>query len=50
MYSGGFADVWEGEYLGCKVAVKVLRVHSMSNFGKITSVGCLCRSLTMRVD
>jgi hypothetical protein len=28
--SGGFADVWMGEYEGRKVAVKVLRVYSTS--------------------
>jgi hypothetical protein len=50
LYSGGFADVWMGEHQGCKVAVKVLRVHSMSNFDQITSVGCLHDSLTIPVD
>ena len=33
-----------GEYQGRKVAVKVLRVHSMSNFDKVTSVGCFYHS------
>ena len=36
--SGGYADVWVGEYQGRKVAVKVLRVYSTSDFNKITSV------------
>ena len=39
LYRGGFADVWKGEYRGCNVAVKVLRVYSTSDVGKITSVG-----------
>ena len=37
-YRGGFADVWKGEYRGCDVAVKVLRVYSTSDLAKITSV------------
>ena len=41
LYSGGFADVWMGDHQGRKVAVKVLRVYSTSDFEKITSVGCL---------
>jgi len=39
LYSGGYADIWLGEYQGRKVAVKVLRVYSTSDFNKITSVG-----------
>ena len=39
LYTGGFADVWMGEYQGTKVAVKVLRVSESSDFDKITSVG-----------
>lgn len=39
LYSGGYSDVWMGEYQGCKVAVKVLRVYTTSNLNKITSVG-----------
>lgn len=38
LYRGGFADVWKGEHQGRKVAVKVLRVYSTSDFFKITSV------------
>jgi len=38
LYSGGYADVWMGEHRGCKVAVKVLRVYSTSDFNKIISV------------
>ena len=37
-YRGGFADVWKGEYQGCDVAVKVLRVYSTSDLTKIKSV------------
>jgi len=39
LYRGGYADVWMGEYRGCKVAVKVLRMYSTSDLDKITSVG-----------
>jgi hypothetical protein len=39
LYHGGYADVWKGEHEGLKVAVKVLRVYSTSDFEKITSVG-----------
>jgi len=39
LYRGGFADVWKGEHQGRQVAVKVLRIYSMSDFGKIASVG-----------
>ena len=38
LYSGGYADVWMGEHQGHKVAVKVLKVYSTSDFNKITSV------------
>ena len=38
LYCGGFGDVWKGEHQGCHVAVKVLRVYSTSDFGKVTSV------------
>ena len=50
LYHGGFADVWKGEHQGRKVAVKVLRVYLASNFSKITSVGRLHSSLTVRAD
>ena len=36
-YQGGFADVWEGEYQGGKVAVKVLRMV-LSDLDKIIKV------------
>ena len=39
LYSGGYSDVWMGEHRGCKVAVKVLRLYTTSNLGKITTVG-----------
>ena len=38
LYRGGYADVWKGEHGGRRVAVKVLRVYSTSDFDKITSV------------
>jgi len=38
LYRGGYADVWMGEHQGCKVAVKVLRVYSTSDFNEVTSV------------
>ena len=38
LYRGGFADVWKGEYQGRYVAVKVLRVYSTSDIGKIVRV------------
>ena len=37
-YRGGYADVWIGSYYDLRVAVKVLRVYSTSDFGKITKV------------
>ena len=39
LYSGGYADVWMGEYQGREVAVKVLRVYSTSDLDKIVTVG-----------
>ena len=39
LYRGGYADVWKGEHQGCDVAVKVLRIYSTSDFGKVTTVG-----------
>ena len=36
--SGGFADVWKGNYEGKDVAAKVLRVCATSNFKKIRKV------------
>ena len=38
LYRGGFADIWKGELQGRYVAVKVLRVYSTSDIGKITKV------------
>ena len=39
LYQGGYAEVWEGEYQGRKVAVKVLKVYRTSNLDKIKRVG-----------
>lgn len=36
--SGGFADIRQGEYKGCPVAVKTLRVAPTDNFDKIRRV------------
>ena len=38
LYRGGFADVWKGTSQGREVAVKVLRVYSMSDFGRVKRV------------
>ena len=39
-YSGGNADVWEGEYCGRDVAVKVIRTYSSSNLKRVVGVSC----------
>lgn len=39
LYRGGYADVWNGEYEGREVAVKVLTVYATSDLDKITQVG-----------
>jgi hypothetical protein len=36
---GGFGDVWERQYRGQKVAVKVLKVYASSDLQKIIRVG-----------
>ena len=38
LYRGEFADVWKGEHQSLHVAVKVLRVYSTNNIGKIKRV------------
>ena len=38
-----------GKYKGRQVAVKVLKVYSTSDFGKITNVGCLCAILNIPI-
>ena len=43
-YRGGYADVWLGEHQGLKVAVKVLRIYSTSDFDKIINVSYLCNT------
>ena len=48
LYRGGYADVWEGEHGGRKVAVKVLTVYMTSNLDKITRVGCV--TIHVRTD
>lgn len=53
LYSGGYADVWMGEHQGRKVAVKVLRLYSTSNLGKVINVGrrrVLATSAYFRAD
>jgi len=45
--------VWMGNHQDCKVAVKVLKVYSTSDFNKITNVGHhqrLVKSAYRRVD
>ena len=34
LYTGGFADVWKGEYRGQDVAVKVIRIPSHASLQK----------------
>jgi len=46
LYSGGFADVWKGEYCGQDVAVKVLRTTLNSDIQRIIGVRCRSRSLS----
>lgn len=38
LYHGGYAEVWKGEYEGCKVAVKVLKVYQTSDLDRIKLV------------
>ena len=38
-----------GEYQGRRVAVKVLKVYSTSDFNKVINVGCLRSALNVRV-
>ena len=38
-YSGGFSDVWIGDYQGRRVAAKALRVYLTSDLHKIRKVG-----------
>ena len=40
LYSGGYADVWKGKYLGGDVAVKVIRTFSNSDLAKVIGVSC----------
>lgn len=40
LYQGGYADVWKAEYGGREIALKVLRVFSVSDVEKITSRFC----------
>jgi len=39
LYRGRFTELWEGEHLERKVAIKVLKGYSASDFDKITRVG-----------
>ncbi|KAF9791124.1 hypothetical protein BJ322DRAFT_428820 [Thelephora terrestris] len=38
LYKGGYADVWKGQYRGKDVAVKVIRIFSNSDLGKVIGV------------
>lgn len=40
LYRGGYGDVWDGEYEGRRVAVKVLTVYMSSDLRKLTRVSC----------
>jgi hypothetical protein len=40
---GGFADVSQGTYQGCRVAIKVVRVYTTSDLEIILSVNFLFR-------
>ena len=40
LYSGGYADVWKGQYRGRDVAVKVIRTFSNSDLAKVIGVSC----------
>ena len=40
LYSGGYADVWKGQYCGQDVAVKVIRTYSSSDLEKVIGVSC----------
>jgi hypothetical protein len=35
---GGYSEVWKGQYKGCEVAVKVLKVYEPSEVDAITRV------------
>jgi len=39
MYGGGFGDVWNHEFQGREVAVKVLKTYLTSDLEKIVRVG-----------
>ena len=41
-YRGGYADVWMGDHRGLRVAAKVLRVYSTSDFDRVTRVCFFC--------
>ena len=49
-YRGGYADVWMGNYQGQRVAAKVLKVYSTSDFDKIRRVGRLYIISNTHVD
>ena len=42
-YRGGYADVWMGNHQGLRVAAKVLRIYSTSDFERVTRVCLLPR-------
>jgi len=48
-YRGGYADVWMGYYQGRRVAAKVLRVYSTSDFNKVRRVCWLRFILSMYI-
>jgi hypothetical protein len=40
VYHGGFGEVWECEYRGQRVAVKVLKVYASRDLQKTIRVSC----------
>ena len=47
---GGFADVSQGTYQGCQVAIKVVRVYATSDLDVILSVSLLSSTCTARPE
>ena len=47
---GGYADVWMGDFQGRRVAAKVPRVYSTSDFDQLRRVGCLYIISNTRAD
>ena len=50
MCPGGFSDVWKGQHNDKEVAIKVLRVYTTSDVGRIRKVGVLDLLYNARTD